>query len=319
MKILYPAIRPYAQHAFDVDKRHTLYVEESGEPTGIPVLFVHGGPGAGSSADDRRYFDPERYRIIIFDQRGCGQSTPYGCLEDNTTQTLLTDMEKIREHLGVKQWILFGGSWGSTLSLLYAQRYPERVKGMIVRGIFLCRQKDLDWFYRDGASRIFPDYWQEFIQAIPEEERDDLIAAYHKRLAGEDELARMHAAKHWAQWEGQCLTLHPCKTACDRLTNTHTALSLSLVETHYFMNQCFIRPNQILQEAYKLEGIPGIIVHGRYDVICPLDNAYALHQAWRESELFVIRDAGHSSSEPGIVDALVNATEIMSRKVPPLA
>lgn len=313
MKTLLPCIKPYAQHTVEVDALHKLYVEESGNPEGLPVLFVHGGPGAGCTPDDRRYFDPEHYRIILFDQRGCGHSTPYGSLENNTTEILLQDMEKIREFLGISRWMLFGGSWGSTLSLLYAQKFTNRVIGMILRGIFLCRDSDLNWFYKNGANQIFPDYWQEFITPIPEEERGDLIQAFHTRLNGEDELARMNAAKHWAQWEGQCATLHPCKAVFERFTNTHTAMSLSLIETHYFVNRCFIEPNQILRDAYRLEGIPGIIVHGRYDIICPLENALLLHQAWATSELHVIRDAGHSAAEAGITDALVNAAEMMTR------
>ncbi len=313
MKVLLPAIKNYAQHTLDVGKGHSLYVEESGSPEGIPVLFVHGGPGAGCTTDDRRYFDPERYRIIIFDQRGCGRSTPYGSLEHNTTKELIKDMEVIRKHLGVKKWMLFGGSWGATLSLLYAQKHPEHVSGMVLRGIFLARDSDLAWFYQDGANHVFPDFWQEFITPIPEEERDDFIQAFYSRLNGDDELARMNAAKHWSTWEGQCATLHPCKNVLERFTNTHTAMSLSLIETHFFVNKCFIEPNQILRDAYKLEGIPSIIVHGRYDMICPLDNAYLLHQAWPGSELHIIRDAGHSAAEPGITDALVNACEQMAR------
>lgn len=313
MKTLLPAIKNYAQHTIEVESPHKLYVEESGNPTGIPVLFVHGGPGAGCTADDRRYFDPERYRIILFDQRGCGHSTPYGSLEKNNTQALIQDMEVIREHLGIKRWALFGGSWGSTLCLLYAQMYPEKVISMVLRGIFLSRESDLNWLYQEGANHVFPDYWQEFIMPIPEEERDDLITAFYKRLNGEDELARMSAAKHWAQWEGQCATLHPCKAVFEKFTNTHTAMSLSLIETHYFKHKCFIEPNQILRDAYKLEGIPGIIIHGRYDMICPVDNAFALHYAWLGSELQIIRDAGHAASEAGTTDALVNAVEKMSR------
>ncbi|MBS0288940.1 MAG: prolyl aminopeptidase [Proteobacteria bacterium] len=315
MKVLLPPLKNYAQHMIKVGHGHQLYVEESGDPKGIPVLFVHGGPGAGCTVDDRRYFDPTRYRIILFDQRGCGQSIPYGCLENNTSQALIEDMEVIREFLGIKRWLLFGGSWGSTLSLLYAQQYPQQVLGMILRGIFLCRDSDLNWFYQSGANQIFPDYWQEFISPIPQEERSNLIAAFHKRLNGDDELARMSAAKHWAQWEGQCATLNPSKAVCERFTNTHTAMSLSLIETHYFMNQCFIEPNQILRHAYKLEGIPGIIVHGRYDIICPAENAFMLHSAWQGSELYLIRDAGHSAQEPGIIDALVNAAELMANRV----
>lgn len=311
MKPLYPSIKPYAQHQIQVDPIHTLYVEESGSPDGIPILYIHGGPGAGTSPDDRRYFNPEQYRIILFDQRGCGRSTPHGNLENNTTQALIGDIEAIRGYLKLEQWLLFGGSWGSTLALLYAQAHPDYVMGMILRGIFLGRQQELRWFYENGARAIFPDYWEEFVFPIPEEERDNLIRAYYKRLTGPDELARMNAAKHWAQWEGQCATLNPCKAVLERFTQTHTAASLAAIETHFFVNNCFIEPNQILRDAYKLEGIPGIIVHGRYDMICPFENARALHLAWPGSELYVIRDAGHSASEPGITDALVTATEKM--------
>lgn len=311
MKTLLPPIKPFAEHMIKVSDGHEIYVEESGDPKGIPILFVHGGPGAGCTPDDRRYFDPEHYRIILFDQRGCGRSTPYGGLEHNTTAKLIQDMEAIRTQLKIKKWMLFGGSWGSTLSLLYAQQYPHLVKGMILRGVFLGRKKDLTWFYQDGANQLFPDYWQEFLLPIPEEERHNMIAAYYQRLSGQDELARMNAAKHWAQWEGQCATLNPCKSVMERFTNTHTAVSLSLIETHYFMNHCFIENDQILKEAYRLEGIPGIIVHGRYDVICPLENAYILHQAWSGSELHIIRDAGHSAAEQTITDALVNAVDMM--------
>lgn len=311
MKPLYPSIKPYAQHQIKVDPLHTLYVEESGSPDGLPILYIHGGPGAGTSPDDRRYFDPEHYRIILFDQRGCGHSTPHGSLENNTTQALLSDIEAIRGYFNLKQWILFGGSWGSTLALLYAEQHPDCVMGMILRGIFLGRQQELRWFYENGARAVFPDYWEEFVFPIPEEERDNLISAYYKRLTGPDELARMNAAKHWAQWEGQCATLHPSKAVLERYTQAHTAASLAAIETHFFVNNCFIEPNQILRDAYKLEGIPGIIVHGRYDMICPFENARALHLAWPGSELYVIRDAGHSALEPGITDALVTATEKM--------
>lgn len=314
MKPLYPPLKNYAQHELKVDDTHVLYVEESGSPEGIPVLFVHGGPGAGTTPDDRRFFDPERYRIILFDQRGCGRSTPHGSLVNNTTETLVSDMEKIREFLGISRWMLFGGSWGATLSLRYAQTYADKVISMILRGVFLGRERDLRWFYQAGASYIFPDYWDDFISSIPEEERDNLISAYHKRLVGEDELAKMHAAKQWSLWEAQCATLHPSKAICEKFSNPHVALSLARIETHFFMNQCFLGANQILRDAYKLEGIPSIIVHGRYDMICPLENARALHLSWPGSELHVIRDAGHSAQEPGIIDALILATEQMARR-----
>lgn len=313
MKPLYPSLKHYAQHELKVDDIHTLYVEESGNPKGVPVLFVHGGPGAGTTPDDRRFFDPDRYRIILFDQRGCGHSTPHGSLENNTTQALIEDMEKIRQHLDIDKWILFGGSWGATLSLCYAQKHPMHVSRMILRGIFLARERDLRWFYQEGASLIFPDYWEEFVSSIPEEERDDLITAFHRRLTGEDELSKMNAAKHWSLWEGHCATLHPSKAVCERFSNPHVALSLARIETHYFMNKCFLEPNQILRDAYRLEGIPATIVHGRYDMVCTLDNARALHLSWPGSELHVIRDAGHSATEPGIIDALILATESVPR------
>ena len=313
MKVLYPQIKPLAQYHLEVDAPHKIYVEECGDPEGLPILYVHGGPGAGCTVDDRRYFDPMRYRIILFDQRGCGRSEPHGELSFNTTQALIQDMERIRENLGIQRWILFGGSWGSSLSLLYAQTHPERVMGMILRGIFLCREEDLRWFYQDGARYVFPDYWAEFIDILGDKDRTDVITAYHHLLSSDDELSRMAAAKRWAQWEGQCATLQPCRSVFNRFTNPHTAISLARIETHFFKNQCFIEPNVILKNAYKLEKIPGILVHGRYDMICPLENATALHKAWPRTELHVVRDAGHSASERGIVDALINATNMMAR------
>jgi proline iminopeptidase len=314
MKPLYPPLKNGTDYELKVDKIHTLYVEESGNPNGIPVLFVHGGPGIGTTPDDRRFFDPDRYRIILFDQRGCGRSTPHASIENNSLDHTLSDMEKIRTHLKIERWVLFGGSWGSTVSLCYAQANPSRVMGMILRGIFLAREKDLYWLYQTGANRIFPDHWEHFVSLIPEEERDDLVRAYYKRVTGEDELAKMNAAKHWAQWEGECATLDPSKSLCEKITQPHVALSMSRIATHYFMNHCFLEPNQILQNAYKLEGIPGIIVHGRYDMICPFDNARALHLSWPGSQLQVIREAGHVASEPGITDALIQATEELARR-----
>ncbi len=313
MKTLHPSIKINDSYQIDVGHGHTLYVEESGDPEGIPVLFVHGGPGAGVSSDDRRYFDPQQYRIILFDQRGCGQSLPHGSLEQNTTKDLISDMEIIRRQLKVDRWLLFGGSWGSTLSLLYALEHPDKVMGMILRGIFLLRQKDLDWFYGGGASHVFPDAWQAFEGHIHRSKRDNLIDAYYELLTGEDELAKMNAAKHWSEWEATCATLNPSKAVQSRFTNPRTALSLSRIETHYFKHHGFIEENFILKNAHKLEDIPGIIIHGRYDMVCPLDNAHALHQEWKRTELHIIRDAGHASCEPPITDALVNATHLMAR------
>ena len=315
MQILYPEIRSYRQTELKVDDTHTLYVEESGSRDGIAVVFIHGGPGAGASKNDRRFFDPDKYRIIIFDQRGSGRSTPHAELQDNTTDHLIQDLETLREHLGIERWVLFGGSWGSTLALLYAQQYPSRVLGMVLRGIFLCRDKDLHWFYQAGADRLFPDYWQDYVQPIPDSERSNMIAAYYKRLTGDNELAKMGAAKAWSTWEGRCATLRPNPDVVHHFAEPHTALSLARIEAHYFINHAFIEPNQILDNAHKLEGIPGTIVHGRYDVVCPLDNATDLHALWPDSELHIVRDAGHSSQEPSIVDALIKATDEMAHRL----
>lgn len=312
MQSLFPDIRPYRTHQLAVQSPHVLYVEECGNEHGLPVLFVHGGPGAGSDHKSRCYFDPERYRIIVFDQRGSGRSMPHASIEHNHTDALIGDMERIRKTLGVDRWVLFGGSWGATLSLAYAQAFPERVLGMVLRGIFLCRDIDLQWFYRDGANRVFPDYWREFVQGAPGCRDGDYIAEYHRLLENDNELARMAAAKSWAQWEVQCSTLRPHHEAVEHLADSHNALAMARLETHYFLNRGFLEPNQLLKGAHRLNGIPGILVHGRYDMVCPLDNALALHDAWPDSELHIVRDAGHAASEPGIVDVLIRATAEMA-------
>lgn len=312
MLILYPDIKPFRTRRIKVDSIHTLHVEQSGNPYGIPVLFVHGGPGGRCSKHDRSFFDPDKYHIVLYDQRGSGRSTPHAELANNTTQALLEDMEKIRRELSVERWVLFGGSWGSTLSLLYAQAHPRNVLGLILRGVFLCRKRDLLWFYQDGASHIFPDYWEDFQHPIPENERHDMIAAYYRRLTGSNELAEMGAAKAWSLWEAHCSTLRPCHEVIEDFSDPHKALSLARIEAHYFVNDVFIEENQIINNAAMLEGIPGIIVHGRYDAVCPLDNAFTLHRAWHESELHIVRDAGHAAREPSIVDALVRATRDMA-------
>lgn len=314
MLVLYPELKTNREFTLKPDDVHEIYVEESGNPNGIPVLVVHGGPGAGCEPYYRRFFDAERYRIILFDQRGSGRSTPLAELEGNTTQNLIGDMEMIREHLGIDKWLLFGGSWGSTLSLLYAQAHSERVLGMVLRGIFLCRQKDFDWFYQEGASRVYPDYWKSYLSPIPEAERGNMMQAYYKRLTSDNELEQMQAAKAWAIWEGRCATIHPNQKVVDHFGHPHVAISLARIECHYFMNQAFIEPNQIIENVHKLKNIPGIIVHGRYDMVCPLDNALELNECWLDSELNIIRDAGHSASEPAIVDALVKACDKMSSR-----
>jgi proline iminopeptidase len=305
---LFPAIQPYATHRLRVDAPHELHVEECGKVDGLPVLFVHGGPGAGCEEAHRRFFDPNVYRIILFDQRGAGRSTPHASLDNNTTQDLVADMEKIREHLGVERWVLFGGSWGSTLSLVYAETHPARVLGLILRGIFLCRPWEIRWFYQEGANRVFPDYWQEFIAPIPEPERHDLLHAHHRRLIGKDEVARMASAKAWSVWEGRAATLLPNKHVVEFFGTPRTALSLARIEAHYFVHDSFLEPDQILRNAPALAGIPGTIVHGRYDMVCPLQNAWELVQAWPEARLDIIPNTGHSAMEAGIVNALVKAT-----------
>lgn len=315
MQPLYPEIKPYASHRLAVRPPHVLHIDESGSPHGLPVVFIHGGPGAGCDAASRRYFDPMLYRIVTFDQRGCGRSTPHACLEHNDTWELVADLERIRQHLGIERWLLFGGSWGSTLALAYAQRYPQAVSGLILRGVFLCRPQELRWFYQEGASRLFPDEWEAFSAPIPVEERADMLAAYHRRLNGADQIAQLHAAKAWAAWEGCTATLRPAPQVVGRFCETQRALALALIENHYFIHQGFLEADQLLRDMPRIGHLPGIIVHGRYDVICPLDNAWALHKVWPDSELQIIRDAGHSAQEPGIADALVRATDSMARRL----
>ncbi len=315
MRDIYPKIKPYVTHTLRVQDPHRLHVEECGSPDGIPVLFVHGGPGAGCSPVHRCFFDPEKYRIILFDQRGCGKSTPHASLENNTTQDLVTDMEFIRDYLGINKWLLFGGSWGSTLSLVYAQTHPDRVLGLVLRGIFLCRPHEIRWFYQEGASHIFPDYWEDYLKPIAQAERGDLLKAYQQRLSSENEVARMAAAKAWAKWEGRTSTLHPSKTVVDHFSEPHNALSLARIECHYFSHDSFLDPDQILRDAGCLAGIPGVIVQGRYDVVCPMQSAWDLHHVWPDAELQIIPDAGHSALETGIIDALVRATDDMARRL----
>jgi len=311
MRTLYPRTEYYARHSLAVADPHILHVEEYGNPGGVPVVFLHGGPGAGCEAWHTGFFDPSRYRVVLFDQRGAGRSTPHASLQDNTTADLIADLERLRDYLGIDAWVVFGGSWGSTLGLAYAETHPERVLGLILRGIFLCRPEEIDWFYRRGASRLFPDYWQDFVAAIPEGERDDLVKAYYQRLAGDNELARMSAAKAWSLWEGRTATLLSNPAVEEHFANPYVALALARIECHYFVHDSFLEPNQLLRDAGRLKDIPGVIVHGRYDVICPLENAWDLHRAWSGSELRIIADAGHSAAEPGNMTALIEATDAM--------
>lgn len=306
---MYPAIKPFQSEYLDVGDGHELYLEQSGSIDGLPVLFLHGGPGGGCAPGHRRFFDPEKYRIILFDQRGAGQSKPHAGLENNTTAHLIADIEKIRGHLNIDRWLIFGGSWGSTLALAYAQAYPSQVTELILRGIFLCRDEDIHWFYQAGASRIFPDYWKDYLAPIPQAEHENLLSAYHHRLTSSDELARMRAAESWSVWEGRTSTLQPSPGTVEHFADPHLALALARIECHYFMHKAFLEPNQLLRDASLLAGIPGTIIHGRYDVVCPIDQATALHNAWPDSQLQIIQGAGHSASEPGINKALVMATD----------
>jgi proline iminopeptidase len=309
---LYADVRPYRQFRLKVEAPHDLYVEECGRLDGLPVLFLHGGPGAGCEPYHRGFFDPKRYRVVLFDQRGCGRSRPHAALHGNTTPSLVEDIENLRGHLGVERWLVFGGSWGSTLGLAYAEEYPGRVLALILRGVFLCRKRDIDWFYHDGANRVFPDYWRDFLEPIAETERADLVQAYYRRLTGVDEVQRMAAAKAWSIWEGRTATLRTNPGVVGHFADPHVALSLARIECHYFVNDCFMAPDQLLQNAHRLRDIPGVIVHGRYDVVCPLEQALDLHRVWPQAKLNVVPDAGHSATEPGIVDALVRATNAMA-------
>lgn len=315
MRKLYPDIQPYATQRLAVDSLHVLHVEECGNPDGVPVLLVHGGPGAGIEPYHRRFLDPNVYRMVLFDQRGAGRSTPHASLESNTTQHLLADLELLREHLGINRWLLLGGSWGSALSLLYAESHPQRVLGLILRGIFLCRPREIRWFYQDGAGRVFPEYWQEFLAPIPEEERHDLLAAHYRRLIGDDEVARMACAKAWSLWQGRAATLGRNTHVMKFFASPHTAVALARIEAHYFINNAFLEPDQILRDAHRLRGMPGVIVHGRYDMICPLESAFDLQRAWPDARLEIIPEAGHSASEPGTVNALVLAGIEMAERV----
>jgi proline iminopeptidase len=310
MKTLYPEIEPFDTGRLKVSPVHELYYEQVGNPKGKPAVFLHGGPGGGLSPDYRRYFNPEVYRLVLFDQRGSGKSTPHASLEENTTWDLVADIERLRKHFGIERWLVFGGSWGSTLSLAYAQTHPDRVNALVLRGIFLCRPKEITWFYQEGASAIFPDVWEKYLNEIPEAERGDLLHAYHRRLMSDDEAVRLKAAKAWSIWEGSTSKLIPDQSLIDHFAEPHMALSLALIECHYFVNNVFFpSSNYLIENVDKIRHIPSIIVQGRYDVVCPMMSAWELHRAWPEAELRVIPDAGHSISEPGIIDALVKATD----------
>ena len=309
MRELYPEIEPYRTEHLPVGDGHVLHVEQCGNPEGVPVVFLHGGPGDGITPKCRRFFDPARWRVVLFDQRGAGKSTPFASLEANTTPQLIADIERLRTHLGIERWCVFGGSWGSTLALAYAQAHPERVTGLVLRGIFLGRPEEVDWLFEaGGASRVFPDKWQHFAALIPVAEREHMIDAYWQRLTSTDEAVRVAAACAWSAWEGGILTLEESPETEARLAAPEVAVSMARLEAHYFRNHNFLESNQLLRDVARIRHIPGVIVHGRYDMDCPLQSAFDLHTAWPEAAFHIVL-AGHSSGEPAIVDKLVEATD----------
>lgn len=303
---MYPDIEPYDTGRLKVSGGHDLYYEQCGNPSGKPVVFVHGGPGGGTNPKQRRFFDPSKYRIVLFDQRGCGKSTPFASLENNTTWDLVSDMEALRSHLRISRWQVFGGSWGSTLALAYAETHPKVVTELVLRGIFLLRKKEIDWFYQGGADALFPDAWEPYWNFIPENERRDMVGAYHKRLTSDDAKLRLAAAKAWSMWEGATSKLFPDKDFIDEYGEDDFATAFARIECHYFKNRGFFDVDgQLLRNVGEIRNIPSVIVQGRYDVVCPMDSAWALHRAWPEAEFVLVPDAGHSAFEPGIAKALV--------------
>ncbi|MEC7120493.1 MAG: prolyl aminopeptidase [Pseudomonadota bacterium] len=310
MRGLYPVIAAYQDGFLQVSPLHRLYYAEYGNPNGIPVVFLHGGPGGGLQPNYARYFDPQKWRIVLFDQRGCGRSTPFAELRDNTTWDLVADIEALRHHLKIQRWAVFGGSWGSTLALAYGIRHPACCTGFFLRGIFLLRKKEIDWFYQSGCSKLFPEAWADYLAVIPIEEQDDLVHAYFKRLNSPDPLIRQAAAKAWSTWEGSTSKLIPDPQMIAQYGADHFAEAFARIECHYFVNRGFFPTDQyLLEHIAALRHIPCTIVHGRYDVVCPVENAWELHQAWPEATLRIIADAGHALSETGITDALIRATD----------
>lgn len=310
MRELYPPLQPYQEGTLQVSDLHKIYFQEAGNPDGKPALFLHGGPGGGIVPVYRQYFDPRRWRIVLFDQRGCGRSTPHAELKENTTWDLVSDIETLRVQLGIESWVVFGGSWGSTLALAYSQTHPERCRGLILRGIFMVRQKEIRWFYQQGASNIFPDAWEEYLKPIPPEERDDLISAYYRRLTSPDPQVRSRAARAWSIWEASTSKLIQDPGLMQSFGQAHFAEAFARIECHYFINKCFFeQDDQLLQKIDRIRHIPGVIVQGRYDVVCPMLSAWDLHRAWPEAELVVVPDAGHSMTEPGIRSALIEASD----------
>jgi proline iminopeptidase len=309
LRTLYPRIEPYRSGRLDVGDGHSLYWELSGNPGGTPAVFLHGGPGAGCSPDHRRLFDPARYNVLLFDQRGCGRSTPHASLEANTTWHLVEDIERLRAMVGAEKWLVFGGSWGSTLGLAYAETHPARVSALILRGIFTMRQAELDWFYQSGASTLFPDKWESFLAPIPAAERGDLVAAYHRRLTGDGKAVQLECAKAWSRWEGATITLLPDESTVAAHTADSFAIAIARIENHYMVNRGWMEEGQLIRDTANIRHIPGVIVQGRYDACTPAVTAWDLHRAWPEAELHIVPDAGHAYNQPGILDRLVRATD----------
>jgi len=307
---LYPEIEPFETGSLKVSELHTLYYEQSGNPQGKPVVFLHGGPGGGTNPKCRRFFDPAVYRIVLFDQRGCGRSTPHAELRDNTTWDLVADIERLREHLAIERWLVFGGSWGSTLSLAYAQTHPDKVTGLVLRGIFMLRRSELEWFYQQGCDALYPDAWETYLQAIPEVERGDLMSAYHRRLTSSDAKVRTDAARAWSVWEGATSFLYQDSGHIASSGEDEFALAFARIECHYFVNGGFFEhDDQLLRNVGRIRHIPTVIVQGRYDVVCPMRSAWDLHRAWPEADLRIVQDAGHSGFEPGNTHELIEATD----------
>lgn len=311
MQSLFPEIEEFASHQLETGDGHTIYMEQAGNPEGIPAIFLHGGPGSGCNPNHRRYFNPDKYHIIIFDQRGCNRSTPQGCIKNNTTPDLIQDIENIREYLKIDQWLVFGGSWGATLGLLYAEAHPQHVTGMILRGTFLARQSDLDWFAKAGASRVFPDHWEQFIREIPLDERHDLVAAYHQRLTDKDDVIKKKFARSWSDWATRLVTWNLTEQK-NETEDIRTTVNQVSIETHYAYHRYFIKENQILDDISKIPNVPITLIHGRKDLTCTLESSWSLHHALPQSEMIIVPDAGHLAGEPAMVDALVNATERMA-------
>jgi proline iminopeptidase len=314
MRELYPPIEPFDSGFLEVSPIHTIYYEQVGNPEGKKAVFFHGGPGGGLDVDYRRYFDPALWHVTLFDQRGCGKSTPYAELRDNTTWDLVDDAERLRTHLGIDRWWIFGGSWGSTLALAYAETHPERCLGLILRGIFLLRRRELLWFYQEGASAIFPDAWDDYLEPIPRVERGDLIGAYYRRLTSSDAGVRQRAAKAWSTWEASTSKLRSDAQLIERMSGEEFADAFARIECHYFVNGGWLRTDtQLLEDVPKIAHLPGVIVQGRYDVVCPATSAWELHKAWPKASLVIVPDSGHSMKEPGIRSALIEATDAFGK------